>query len=72
MSLDEYLWRSRLSRRLLAERLGVSRGTVQGWLRFERTGQRGGGSFPPSPGAAGRLEKATGGAVRADQWGRDG
>ena len=68
MSLDEYLWRTKTTRLHLADLLGVSRGAVQGWLRFERDRTRSAGSFPPCESMQADIERETSGAVTVEHW----
>lgn len=61
MRLGEWLETNERSAAWLARQLEVSRETVSAWIA---------GEFSPSAARAAQIEEITGGAVRADGWGR--
>ncbi len=68
MTLDEYLWRTKQSRSEFAILVGVSRATVQAWLRFERDKVKSASAWAPARKWRRKLAKITKGAVSVDNW----
>ena len=68
MTLDEYLWRSKPTRSEIALLLGLSRGAVQAWLRYERDRRKGPAAWAPARKWRRKIQRVTRGAVSADNW----